>query len=139
MLNEVNVWCEKWLLYINDCKSKIIHFRKKNKTRANIKVLIGSKTIDYVSSYKYLGIYFSEFLTFDHNREMLSTAGNRALGSLLSKYKSNKQMPFSVYSKLFFSCVAPVLDYGSEVWGMYKLKEIEKVQQSAALGGIVVN
>ena len=41
-------------------------------------------------------------------------------------------MPFSVYSKLFFSCVAPVLDYGREVWGMYKLNESEKVQQSAA-------
>ena len=33
ILNKVNVWCEKWLLYINDCKSKIIHFRKKIKLK----------------------------------------------------------------------------------------------------------
>ena len=64
----------------------------------------------YLKYYKYLGIYFSDFLTSDHNREMLST-----LGSLINKYKSNKQMPFSVYSKLFFSYVAPVLDYVGHV------------------------
>ena len=30
MLNEVNAWCDKWLLYINECKSKIIQIIQKS-------------------------------------------------------------------------------------------------------------
>ena len=42
-------------------------------------------------------------------------------------------MSFSVYSKLYFSCFTPVLDYGSEIWGIYNCSyEIKKVHMPAA-------
>ena len=41
-------------------------------------------------------------------------------------------MNFCMYSELFHACVAPVMDYGAEVWGIYNCIETEKVQKTAA-------
>ena len=48
-------------------------------------------------------------------------------------------MTFPVYIKLFTSCVAPILDYCSEVWGMYNCAEIDKVQHIAERTFLGVN
>ena len=66
------------------------------------------------------------------NKESLALSGTRALDNLISKYKNNKHMTYSVFNRLFSSCVIPVLDYGAEVWGIYNCSELEKVQVSAA-------
>ena len=131
MLTAVNSWCNR-LLFINHHKSKIIHFRKTRSSRSNFILKIGEDILDYTSSYKYLGVYFNEFLKFNVNKESLALSGTRALGNLISKYKNNKHMTYSVFNRLFSSCVIPVLDYGAEVWGIYNCSELERVQVSAA-------
>ena len=41
-------------------------------------------------------------------------------------------MSYNTYSKLVQSSVFSVLDYGSEIWGIYKYDPIQRVQNNAA-------
>ena len=63
--------------------------------------------VERVKQYKYFGV----------TAEVLAGAGGRALGSILHKYKKMKDLGYYTYSKLYQSCVCPVLDYASEIWG----------------------
>ena len=139
MLNTINTWCNKWKLLINEAKSNVIHFRPKGKLKSKIQFKIGDKDLGYDTKYKYLGVTFHENLDFSMHKNILSKSGTRALGSIINKYKLNKDMPFKMYGKLFHSCVIPILDYGSEVWGMYKCSEVEKVQNTGARVFLGVN
>ena len=47
-------------------------------------------TLEYTSTYKYLGVLFSEHLDFNILANDLSARASRALGSLISKYYINK-------------------------------------------------
>ena len=85
-----------------------------------------------VSSYKYLGDFFNEFLCYDENADILAQAEGRALGSIIAKYKSHKYMGYSTYTKLFDSCVSPVMEYASGVWGYRNYNKIDTVQHRAA-------
>ena len=139
MLDETFIWCSKWLLNVNEKKSQIMHIRKPRVKRSNFEFKIGNKKLEYITVYKYLGVYFTENLLFSVHKEKVSAAGKRALGSIISKYKNNKDMTFPVYTKLFTSCVTPILDYCSEVWGMYNCAEIDKVQHIAERTFLGVN
>ncbi len=48
---------------------------------------------------------------------MVAQAASRALGVLISKYKSHGGLPFTVYSRLYDALVQPILDNGAAVWG----------------------
>ena len=62
---------------------------------------------------------------------MLSKRGGRALGAIIAKYKAQGFMSYSTYTKLFDSCVTPVLDYSSGVWGFSKYNCLEAIQNRA--------
>ncbi len=47
---------------------------------------------------------------------MLAGAGGRAMGSIISKLKSVKNVGFETYTKLYHSGVVPVLDYSSGIF-----------------------
>ncbi len=54
-----------------------------------------------------------------------------ALGSVMQKYKTYPDMSYSKYTKLFNTCVAPVIDYGSSIWGFKGQGKIDSVQCKA--------
>ena len=132
LLHATDRWCHKWQMSINTDKSQIVHFRSKRSMRSQAPLKVGSNQLKYVSTYRYLGVTFDEYLDFKQNAEILSASANRALGSLISKYKLNKSMGFRTYEKLFHNCVVPILDYASGVWGNGKWKEFDAVQNKAA-------
>ena len=80
MLDHVHEWCTQWKMTVNMKKTKVVEFRKKGYVRSLAKFRLGDKQVDYCSSYKYLGVTFDEFLTFEENCDTLTKAGHRALG-----------------------------------------------------------
>ena len=125
MLDFVHEWCKQWRLRINYAKSNIIvYFRNKGKERSTFEFHIGNQPVKYATVYRFLGIHMHENLDFSETAEVLSQAGGRALGAMISKIHSYKDIGTSnnTYSKLFNSCVAPVLDYCAGVWGFKRCK-----------------
>jgi len=98
MLNEVNDWCIEWNMTVNITKTKTINFRKKNAENIVYDLKLGENSIEQVSFYKYLGVYFDECLTFEKHVEMLSKSGTRALGAVIAKYKNLNNMGFKTYT-----------------------------------------
>ena len=64
----------------------------------------------------------------------LVNAGSRTLGMVIGKCKDNVELGYQPYSRLFDTCVAPVLDYASGAWsaGAKNTGELDKVQLRAS-------
>ena len=71
----------------------------------------------YASYYKYLGIIFDQNMKFEICLRNLGDAGSRALGGIIGKCKELNDLSFNTYTKLYNTCVKPVLEYSSAVWG----------------------
>ena len=117
---------------MNKSKSKVSHFRKRTVERSDHVFKVGSLAICYIEKYKCLGVFFWDYLSFEENAEILSKSAGRALGAIVSKLKRNHFMGFSAYSELYDMCVAPVMDYSSEIWN-YKNHWNTNVVQNRAM------
>ena len=131
LLKYVNEWCKKWCMSINLTKSKVMHFRRKNVERCKTPFKLGNDELQYTDSYKYLGVYFNEFLDFENHCQVLAESGTRALGAVIAKYKNIENMGFETFTKCVETSVYPVLEYGAEVWGYPKESPTDKVQLKA--------
>ena len=105
-----------------------MHFRKGRSCRSEFEFKVGNNVLETVESYKYLSVIFNEKNNFTLNCEALSKGAGRALGSIISKIHNFKEFGFRSFEKLYNSCVVPILDYCSSVWGYRKLQTIDNVQ-----------
>jgi hypothetical protein len=131
MLNTLSEWSRKWKIYVNQSKSKVVQFRKANCEQSKHVFRVGSLELDYAQKYKYLGVFFNEHLDYDENANTLSESAGRALGAIVSKLKRNNFMAYSTYTKLYESCVVPVADYASEIWGFKNFNKANIIQNRA--------
>ena len=131
MLDIVTDWCSKWRLNVNKDKTQIVHFRKPSVKRSSFNFKLGSTDLHYTQNYKYLGLTLDEHLTFKEGIRVLNDSAGRALGSILNKVKACKDLGYQTYSQLYQSCVCPVSDYASSVWGFHKNTGSEDIQNRA--------
>ncbi|XP_063446895.1 uncharacterized protein LOC134726422 [Mytilus trossulus] len=131
MLDKLHDWCKKWRVLINTDKSKVVHFRASRKKRSEFQFRIGGNILQIIDKYKYLGVILNEKKDYTSNAENLSAAGGRALGAIISKIHSLKEFGIKTYEKLYVSCIVPILDYCSSVWGFKDLNCIDTIQNKA--------
>ena len=112
MLTKLEEWCTKWQLLLNANKSKIVHFKKKNKQKSNFEFYVGISKLHVVSAYKYFGITLNEFLDYQVFALELAEAGGRAFGRINSKFKTFKNIGFNTFTKLYHTGVVPINEYG---------------------------
>lgn len=116
---------------INLNKTNIVHFRKQSQSRTQYEFNIGNNSIDIKEMYKYLGCILSETLDFTVTATTLAESAGRALGSLINKYCAADGLPFSVYEKVYHSCVTPIMDYCAGVWGYKSYAKCHTIQNRA--------
>ena len=131
MLDTLHAWCKRWRVLINTNKSKCVHFRNARARETTFEFSVGQNRLETVDSYKYLGIVFTYSGNFVNNVDNLAKAGGRALGSIISKIHNYKDFGFQSYEKLYQSCVLPILDFSSSVWGFKKFPSIDTIQNRA--------
>ncbi len=133
LINIVHRWSTKWRFIVNPDKSQVVHYRNAPKAQTNFtfKLHDDGPVLEKVESYKYLGVYLDEYLTFSMTTSVLSTAGGRALGGMINKYKSLDDLGYNTYTKLYDSLVAPIIDYGSAIWGHKGYENLDKIQNRA--------
>ena len=108
-----------------------MHFRKRGKVATDCFFTYGNDIVNLCENYKYLGVWFDSFLTYNFHCEALATSGGRALGKILNKLKGYKNVGYNTFSKLYDTGVAPILNYGAGVWGSVKAPCLERVQNRA--------
>ena len=108
-LNLSNQWCHKWRMTINQTKSKVIPFRYKRTKQTVSNFNCGDIGLDVTSEYKYLGLWFNEFLDLQGTVKHIAKSATRALGAVTSKVKRTGGILFVCYKQLFDSMVKPVM------------------------------
>ena len=125
-LNLLHTYCKKWGLEVNTLKTKIIVFRKRGPTQHNERWTYNNEEIDIVDNFNYLGVVFNYTGTFVLNQEKLAGKGLKALNVLVYNTKNLNLKP-SVICQLFDAFVTATLNYGCELWGFGRSKEIERI------------
>ena len=131
MLDKVYTWSRKWRIKFNAKKSNIMHIRNPHTPKSTFNFKLGPTSLIIVQQYKYLGVIVNEYVDLDVTAQVLSDSANRALGAIINKYKSINGLGYFTYTKLYQSCVCPILDYASEVWGVKKFPKIDSIQNKA--------
>ena len=118
-LHKLNAYCEKWHLFVNVEKTKIIVFNKSGKTLSNHKLYYNSQLVEVVPNYQYLGIIFSYCGSFTKAVEHLTAQALKALFKLKQKSSSHNII---TSLKLFDTLILPIIRYCSEVWSPFLSK-----------------
>ncbi len=131
MLDQVHRWSQKWKIKFNIKKSNILHVRQPQTACTKFQFKLGMHVMSIVEQYKYLGIVIDEHVNYDVTVQILANAANRALGAVINKFKCINGLGYYTYSKLFHSCVCPIMDYASEVWGVKQFSQMDAIQNKA--------
>ena len=81
-----------------------------------------------VSSYKYLGIFFTSKLKWSQAKRSLAAKARKAIFLIKQVQYKCGFLPFSTAMNLFDKMITPILLYGSEFWGYEYSHVIEQVQ-----------
>ena len=131
MLDYIKEWCRKWRMVVNEDKTKVMHFRNSRSQTTEYVFKYGEEKLEIVRQYKYLGVILDEFLKFEETANTLAGAGGRALGSIISKFRSFRNIGFDTFTKMFNTNVSTILEYCSGVWGFKEFDQCEKIHQRA--------
>ena len=131
MLDYVNNWSYKWRISLNVQKSAVVHFRKTRKTQTDFEFKVGNDILQIVDKYVYLGIVFDKHLNFKECAETLCCSAGRALGKIIGKFKTFENVNYKTYTKLYDTCVWPILDYCSSIWSHCNHLKSDNIQNRA--------
>ena len=128
MLNKCTEWCHQWRLNINVDKTKVMHFRNKSQLLTDYNFQCMGKNVETCNHYKYLGVIFDEHMKFDACAKTLSDSSSRAFGFVISKFKQFKTLDYDIFTKTFNTCLVPIMDYASGVWGFRNYDSLNVTQ-----------
>ena len=120
-LNKLNEYCTEWKLQINTDKTKVMKLSNHGRI-SNDKFYINNNDIEIVREYKYLGIMLTSSCQFTTSQNALLKKSNKACFKLKSMIRNCMVSP-KIQLKLYDQLISPILLYGSEIWGIQKIKD----------------
>lgn len=127
VLNKLDDWCNSVNLSINFNKTKMMIFHKsRNKVDDKLQLMYNNQIIERVSSFKYLGVFLDEKMTFKQHALYVKSKLSSAIGCLnfLKKFIT-EQMFITLINCFVFS----IVDYGLPVWGFSCAPELIVLQK----------
>ena len=124
-LEELESYCEKWKLIVNEDKTKIMcitHDRQPVPT-----FYYNHKELEVVNEFIYLGYNFSKNGMAAPAIKDRKIKAEKAMYSTLLKCKQNL-LPIDVSLDMFQKMVLPCMLYGAELWGFNNFLDLERVQ-----------
>ena len=116
-------YCETNGLKVNTEKTKIVIFSN-GKVTKHRNFFFGSRPLEVVPEYIYLGMCFSYNGSFSKAIEKQISQATKAMYSLITKAR-RLFLPLDIVCDLFDKTVLPVLLYSSEIWGCGNLYKVE--------------
>ena len=129
-LNSLSDYCKKWGLTVNINKTKIVIFRRGGKIAKQEKWVYNGKIVEIVSSFKYVGCELTSSGSFSNCIKNLVQSARRALFSMKRNLNKNIEILPETQLDMFNLMIAPILNYGCEVWGLRVADPIEKFHLS---------
>lgn len=129
-LDLIATWCEKWKMSLNEQKSVHVTFTGKRSYDSN-RNTINNATLEQVSEYKYLGVFFSADLRWNRH---VTHVRNKAVGALGFLKRIFSSLPQKLREQLYFTHVRSTLEYACVCWDPYTTELVdkrEKVQNRA--------
>ena len=128
ILKNLEEYCKRWMLTINMKKSKcmIMGSTETGHIFTN-HFMLNDTCLDYVQSYKYLGIDFSQNGKFTLAIENRVHKARNAIFSLRKACYSMADIApnVEILKQLFQSKIIPILTYGCAIWGPSKNNKIK--------------
>jgi len=125
LLDNLYHYCSQWGIQVNIAKTVAMVFKKGNRPE-ELSVLYDNCRLKVVTRFTYLGATLSANGAYFQAQKSLSKQALKALFSLNSLFDI-VSLNITEKLKLFDSMIAPILHYGSEVWGFHKAPDIERV------------
>ena len=119
-------YCDKWRLTVNIKKTKIMIFRK-GRIRNDIAFFYKGEKLEIVEKFTYLGVVFTTGGSFNTAFETLSSQAMKALYKLQLDLYKFPCITVNHKLDLFDKLITPILNYSSEVSGVYDCSKLEKV------------
>ena len=115
---------------LNITKTKIVHFRKKikSKPRSKYNFIFSNDKIQYTEHYKYLGLILTEHLEWDRALDEIHRKANRTLALLNHRARSCGGFHFNIYSMLFNQLVHSIILCNACIWGHTENKALAGIQ-----------
>lgn len=122
--NELDLWCHKNLLEVNASITKVMYFSSKylNSTSKPFKKLtFNTNELEYVESYKYLGLTINSNLNFSQHM-------NNTLKTVAYKVLQLKNCISQTALLLYKSMILPIINYADIFYHNKNMKVIKKFQ-----------
>ena len=126
-LDILHYYCQKWRLYVNVQKTKIVVFRKGGRLSMNDFWFYDDFLKEVVDSFQYLGLILSYTGKFSCAQQDSASRGLRAKYALRINVSQLFDPDVNMLLNLFDKMVTSVLSYGCEVWGFHTASAIERV------------
>jgi hypothetical protein len=117
------------MMEVNTKKTKIMIFQEHQSKIQNLHFHIGSKNLDIVQEYTYLGLKLTPNGKFSLAQQQLSEKALHALFKIRKNLDFHKLSP-KIATKIFDSIITPILLYNSEIWGAYEKNDLNKWDNS---------
>ncbi len=139
LLNTMTMWCQKWQMRINSKKNQVVHVRHPQKKRCTTPVYCCNEQLAYTDTYKYLGYYINEHLSFNNTVTTLTKSASRSFGRVVNILKKLKNLGFKSYQTLYHSYVTPIMNYCSAIWGFSEQHDPQVLQNRVSRFFLGVN
>ena len=121
-LNVFYEYSQVWKLNINFRKTKIMIFGVRNTN--NFQFRLGNNIIEICDEFKYLGVIFTKYRSFQKTIKHNTVQAKKAL-QLLYKRINNLHLPIDLQMHLFDHTIRPIPLYGCEIWGFQNTEMLE--------------
>lgn len=130
-INILNDACKRLFLNVNIDKTKVMVFRKGGFLGKNEKWFLNGRQLEVVNEYTYLGFVFTTKMSLKRGVDALAVKGRRACIDCIRHVRKLNDISKTCFFKIFDAQVQSVLLYSSEMWGLKRLDNIEKVHTLA--------
>ena len=113
-LQSLSHWLNNNLLTLNHEKTKFMIFTNRRQSFINVNITIQNKKVSQEKSMKYLGVTFSEDLSWHKHIDKMISKINQRLG-VLRRIKDFLDLDTRYI--LYMSLILPLFDYADTIWG----------------------
>ena len=123
-LDRLHEWSTAWQMKFNTEKCHLLQFSLR---RNNIKehYRLGNTPLTAVNSYKYLGLTFTQNLSWQTHIDEVISKANQMLGLISRNLRRSSQ---KIRQQAYISLVRPRMEYCASVWNPFTAKSISKIE-----------